>query len=129
MNRKRRRVLLLAAATLLVIAALVVRRLDPISEGLVATYFSDARWSSSPVLSMVDSAPSTESVEEAWRGRQPAVFSTTWTGSFVVLRAGTYAFATTSDDGSAGDLGRHPVRHNGGAHKGRPPPRGRPFRP
>jgi hypothetical protein len=113
------RVALVAAATALLMLFGIARRLDPLPEGLRATYFSDVRWSSSPVVSIIDSAPSTESITSAWSGNPPAGFSTTWAGSFFVLRPDTYTFGTRSDDGSTVYVDGRLVVENGGRHEAR----------
>jgi hypothetical protein len=97
-------------------ALFVVQRLDPLREGLSATYFSDINRISAPVQSTLDARLSTESLLDAWKGRPPATFGTTWTGSIIVLRGGTYTFATASDDGSWVEIDHRPVVDNGGHH-------------
>ena len=103
-------------ATLLLVALAIAQKLDTLPEGLTATYFSDIDWSSTPVHSTIESQPSTEGLVDAWRGSPPPAFSTTWTGSFIVLRAGTYRFATVSDDGSWVYVDGLLVVDNGGPH-------------
>ena len=49
---------LLGTATLLLVFLAILRALDPLPEGLHATYFSDINWSSEPVLSAIEPQPS-----------------------------------------------------------------------
>jgi hypothetical protein len=114
--RARRAVVLGSAALFLLSLA---RAGDPLGEGLTATYFSDAGWSSTPVRSTLDPQPSTDHVIGAWRGTAPDTFSATWTGSFIALHRGTYTFATSSDDGSALYVDGRLVVENGGHHAAR----------
>jgi fibro-slime domain-containing protein len=109
------RVRFLIAATALLVILSIARTLD-IPEGLRATYFSDLNWSSDPVRSAIEARPSTDSLVEAWRADPPDTFSTTWSGSFIVLRAGTYTFGTRSDDGSWVYIDKQLVVDNGGRH-------------
>jgi fibro-slime domain-containing protein len=107
---------LLGAATLLLVFFAVVRALDPLPEGLQATYFPDANWSSPPALTRVEPRPSTESLIDAWRANPPEAFSTIWIGSFIAPREGTYTFGTRSDDGSWVYIDQQLVVDNGGQH-------------
>src|SRR5258708_5578938 len=92
---------LVAAATLLVLTLGVARALDPLAEGLAATYFTDTNWSSPIAASSTSSRPATAAIIADWRGRVPDAFSATWGGSLLVLREGTYTFATISDGESS----------------------------
>lgn len=104
---------------MLLVFLAILRALDPLPEGLHATYFSDINWSSEPVLSAIEPQPSTDSLIDTWRARVPDTFSTTWNGSFVALRAGTYSFGTRSDDGSWVYIDEQLVVDNGGGHAAR----------
>jgi PA14 domain len=101
-----------AAIVLLFLAYL----LDPLPEGLNATFFSDANWSGQIVHTMVDHHVSTDTAFVPWRGSPPDTFSAAWSGAFVVTRDGTYTFATASDDGSWLYVDRELVVDNGGFH-------------
>ncbi len=90
--------------------------LDPLREGLNATFFSDANWSSDIVGSEVDARLSMESAYAGWRGTPPDAFSITWSGAFIAIEDGTYTFATASDDGSWLYVDRQLVVDNGGNH-------------
>ena len=59
---------------------------------------------------VIDISDKTDAVYET------QVFSVEWTGSIVLRRAGRYAFATESDDGSWVELGGRVVLDNGGIH-------------
>jgi hypothetical protein len=119
MTRSRRPLVALLVATALLAGVTLASKLDALPEGLKATYFSDANWSSDPVRSTIDPQPSTDSIAAAWSGSPPRTFSVTWTGWFVVLRPGTYSFATTSADGAAVYIDERLVVDNGGRHEPR----------
>ena len=106
-------------STLLLIAIGVAEWLDPLPQGLRATYFSDANWTSAPVRSRLESQPATDTMIASWPGDAPSTFSVTWTGSLVVLTRGAYTFATASDDGSWLFVDGQPVVDNGGHHERR----------
>jgi PA14 domain/Dolichyl-phosphate-mannose-protein mannosyltransferase len=92
----------LVSCTTLVVALLAgADWLNPVREGLNATYFTNATWSDPPVLSTVDSQPSNDRLLDAFHGEPPHAFSTTWAGSFLAMHDGPYALATISDDDSA----------------------------
>jgi hypothetical protein len=114
-----RRAVVLGSATLILLLLSAAYARDPLGEGLTATYFADAGWSSTPVRSTIDPQPSADHMIGAWRGSAPDTFSTTWTGSFIVLRGGSYTFATVSDDGSAVYVDGRLVVDNGGHHAAR----------
>ena len=99
-------------AALLITAYLV----DPLAEGLNATFFGDANWTSDIVRSEVDARLSAESAFAGWHGTPPDTFSITWSGAILVPRDGTYTFATASDDGSWVYVDRRLVVDNGGSH-------------
>jgi 4-amino-4-deoxy-L-arabinose transferase-like glycosyltransferase len=110
------RVALVAGATLLLIALGVAQRLDPLQEGLLATYYEDTGWTSDPVHTLLDRRPSTDSFVDAWRGSPPQRFSATWAGSVLTWRSGSYTFVTTSDDGSWLYVDGRLIVDNGGRH-------------
>jgi len=92
----------LVACTTLVVALLACADwLNPVREGLNATYFTNATWSDPPALSTVDPVPSNDRLLDAFHGSPPHAFSTTWAGSFLAMHDGVYALATISDDDSA----------------------------
>ncbi len=110
----------MSAAVLLLLAASVARKLDTFPEGLTASYFADANWSTPRPPVRLDPQPSRDSLVGAWQGRPPQTFSATWLGSLAVLRRGTYAFSTTSDDGSWVYVDGRLVVDNGGRHAAQP---------
>src|SRR4051812_43565239 len=75
--------------------------LDPVGEGLNATYYANASWSNPPAASVLDRHPSNQSISTAFHGAPPSVFSAIWAGSILAMNDGPYALATISDDGSA----------------------------
>ena len=113
---KSRLALAVVATTILTVILSVAHRLDPLAQGLHAEYFSNATWDSAATASRRESQPSTEHLVEAWHGSPPEVFSTSWTGSVIALRQGTYTFATASDDGSSVFIDGRLVVDNGGRH-------------
>lgn len=110
------RVTLAVSSAVLVVFALGTR-FDPVKEGVNATYFSDLGWSSIPVVRQIDPRPSSNDFERAFSGAVPAEFSATWSGKLVILRAGTYTFATDSDDGSWLYVDGTLVVENAGRHE------------
>jgi PA14 domain-containing protein/dolichyl-phosphate-mannose-protein mannosyltransferase len=103
-------------ATVMAALLTVAQRIDPLKEGLVATYFVDANWSAAPVMAVLDPSPSTTGLLDAWHGHPPETFSTTWNGSFIIISEATYTFATTSDDGSWVYVDGELVVDNSGHH-------------
>ncbi len=89
---------------------------DPLAEGLLATYYADSQWQSDPVHEAIELQPSTDALVAAWQGDPPQRFSATWAGSLMAWRSGTYTFATTSDDGSWLYIDGHLIVDNGGRH-------------
>jgi hypothetical protein len=102
--------------TLLLVIVNIAAAVDPLAEGLRATYYTDTEWKSAPARSAVDLLPSTYQLFLAWRGFPAQSFSATWSGYIVALRSGTYTFATTSDDGSQVHIDQRLVVDNGGRH-------------
>ncbi len=115
--RRSVRAALLAAATLLLAVLVVAQKLDPLPEGLVATYFSDTAWSSAPILTTIDPQPSGDSMVTNANGDPPPVFSATWAGWFLTLRDGTYMFAAASDNRSSVYVDGQPVVVNAHADR------------
>jgi hypothetical protein len=97
----------------------VAEWLDPLPQGLKAEYFSNAIWAPPAIFSTLQGQPSTDHLIDAWSGRPPDAFSTSWTGVVIAFREGTYTFATVSDDGSAVFVDGRLVVDNGGHHAAR----------
>jgi len=110
---------LLGAATLVLALAATLRLVDPLREGLTATYFSDPNWSSTVVRTAIDRRVSTDGIVAVWRNHVPEAFSATWNGSFVALAAARYTFGTISDDGSVVVVDGRTVVDNEGRHAAR----------
>ncbi len=106
----------LTITTLLLGIVALLARLDPLQQGLTATYFTNANWSSAPVRSAVEARPSTDALAAAWRGAPPETFSATWIGSLVTMTAGTYTFESVSDDGAWVYIDGRLVVDDGGRH-------------
>lgn len=94
-----------------------VTRLDPLQAGLAGEYFLSPDWRGAPVRTVDGAAASTEGLAAAWSPPAPQVFSARLTGGLLVLRGGTYTFATTSDDASFVYIDGVLVVNNGGAHR------------
>jgi hypothetical protein len=104
------------AAAILTAILGVAESLDPLSQGLKAEYFSNPIWAPPATFSTLQSQPSTSYLIDAWSGRPPDAFSTTWTGAVIAFREGTYTFATVSDDGSSVFVDGRLIVDNGGHH-------------
>src|SRR5262245_61075257 len=107
----------LAALTTIVLALAVFLSLDSLPAGLRVTYTSSTPGSATSPEPGLDRRPSRIGLLAAWSGRPPENFSTTWTGTFLALRGGTYTFATRSDDGSMVYVDGRRVVDNGGQHE------------
>ena len=88
----------------------------PAANGMHARYFTNVEWSGYPVMTVVDPRPSAKVFTDRWNGRPPPLFSVRWTGYITVGRAGTYEFATTSDDGTRLTINDRRVVSNEGSH-------------
>jgi hypothetical protein len=117
LRRRKPAVVLFAAATILLALSQSATILDPLPEGLNATYFSTPDWSGRPLRSTVDPIPFTYGLFLAWHGRPPQSCSATWTGWMIVPRDGSYTFATASDNGSSLHVGDQLVVDSGHAHE------------
>jgi len=110
-----RRALPIAACILLGITGFVVGQFALPKTGLRANYYSNLTRSGPPVATTIDREISTAllaaGTASAW-----ATYSVEWTGAIVIDRAGTYTFATLSDDGSEMDVADVTVVRNGGLH-------------
>jgi len=87
-----------------------------VSHGLSAEYFTNADRGGVPALTTVDADASTSALARRWQDAAPDTFSTRWRGYLAVPRAGSYRFATTSDDGSWLYVDGRLVVDNGGTH-------------
>ena len=87
-----------------------------VSHGLSAEYFTNVDRSGIAALNAVDADASTSALAHRWQNAPPETFSTRWRGYLPVARAGSYRFATTSDDGSWLYVDGRLVVDNGGTH-------------
>jgi PA14 domain len=94
----------------------LLRPLMPAGNGTHARYFPNVEWSGYPAMTVVDPRPSAEVFTDRWNDRPPPSFSVRWTGYITVGRAGTYEFATTSDDGTRLTINDQRVVSNEGSH-------------
>lgn len=117
LRRRKPAVILFAAATILLALSQFAAILDTLPEGLNATYFTTPDWSGTPLRSTLDPIPSTYNLYLAWHGRPPQSCSATWTGWMIVLRDGSYTFATASDHGSSLQVEEQLVVDSGRAHQ------------
>jgi 4-amino-4-deoxy-L-arabinose transferase-like glycosyltransferase len=102
--------------SLLALTLAAARHVDPVKQGLTGRYFFALDSQTAPVRTTVDAPPSSERFASAWVPPVPQTFSATWDGGLLVLRAGTYTFATVSDDASRVFVDGTLVVDNGGAH-------------
>lgn len=97
-------------------ALFALRAAVGVTRGLSAEYFENADRTGAPVMSVVDPVISTSRMTGNWVGDPPGAFGVRWFGNLMVPRAGTYAFATVSDDGSWLTVDGQLVVDNGGDH-------------
>src|SRR5215472_14047406 len=102
--------------TVALLALVVAVRFDPLPQGLTATYFADANWSSAPVRSIRELQPSTDGLRAAWHGNPPESFSATWIGSLLASHGGNYTFESDSDDGAWLYIDGRLIVDDGGRH-------------
>ena len=69
-----------------------------------------------PVRRVVTHEISTARITADWGGMPPPAFRVRWYGYLTIPRAGSYTFATTSDDGSTVQIGGRMVVDNSGDH-------------
>jgi hypothetical protein len=112
----RRRLAFLLAAALAWIGFVLLRSTLHAGDGLVAQYFSNSTWTGPPAAVVVDPQPSGDIMKERWDGPPPEQFSARWTGFLTIGSAGSYTFATSSDDGSQLIVDDHLVVDNRGRH-------------
>src|SRR5579862_1399342 len=70
----------LALALLMAVLGLA-RQIDPLPQGLRASYFPTENWSGPVAQSTIDPQPSVSSIRAAWSRHPPDVFSVIWSGS------------------------------------------------
>jgi fibro-slime domain-containing protein len=107
---------IILGATVALLALVVAVRFDPLPQGLTATYFADANWSSAPVRSIRELQPSTDGLRAAWHGNPPESFSATWIGSLLASHSGNYTFESDSDDGAWLYIDGRLIVDDGGRH-------------
>lgn len=95
---------------------LIIRAVVDVPHGLRGEYFTDPELHGDPLFVERDSAVSIPETIAAWRTAPPAVFAVRWRGFVAVRQAGTYEFATTSDDGSRLWIDGREVVDNSGQH-------------
>ena len=104
------------ALALLIGLLSLARHVDPLPQGLRASYFPTEDWSGPPALSSIDPQPSISHILAAWNNRPPSVFSVMWSGSLLVPLAASYTFSAMSDDGSWVFVDGQPLLELGGRH-------------
>lgn len=109
------RVVQIAACILVGVAGFVAGQSALPQSGLRGHYFNNLTRSGEPVVSTIDPVVSTETLARGM-GRSWPAYSVEWTGAIVLGRAGSYTFATVSDDGSEMDVADVTVVRNGGSH-------------
>ena len=83
--------------------------------GLLGHYYDNVDRAGAPDAVVVDESISTDTLDNGTAGIWQS-FSVEWTGAIVIPSAGTYRFATLSDDGSELDVDDQTVVRNGGKH-------------
>src|SRR5262249_14932356 len=115
--RQRRRTAHALLAALSVWAAMAVGRYGFLFlPGLRARYFTTIDWSGPSARESVDGALSTQQVARDWGFLPPDAFSARFSGYLWIDGPGSYAFATTSDDGSDLAVDGQLVVDNSGSH-------------
>jgi 4-amino-4-deoxy-L-arabinose transferase-like glycosyltransferase len=108
-----------AAVAVMAVLAIAATRVDPLGDGLSASFFTTLDWKA-PSARTVVGMPSTDEIARAWRGSAPEAFSVEWSGAMIVLRDDAYTFETSSDDGSWVYVDGERVVDNGGHHASTP---------
>jgi len=106
----------LIALVALLAGAAAARSALQVTQGLQAEYFFDAQPGGDPAVALVSPDISTAQIAADWNGSPPSAFRARWFGYLAIRRAGEYAFATTSDDGSTVTIDGQLVVDNGGVH-------------
>ncbi len=83
--------------------------------GLLGHYYDNVDRAGAPDAIVLDESISTDTLDNGTAGIWQS-FSVEWTGAIVIPSAGTYRFATLSDDGSELDVDDQTVVRNGGKH-------------
>jgi hypothetical protein len=112
----RRALVVLVSAALPFVLMVLLRPAIRSANGIHARYFTNTEWSGYPAMTVVDREPSAKVFTDRWNGRPPYEFSVRWTGYITVGKAGTYEFATTSDDGTRLTINDRNVVSNEGSH-------------
>ncbi|HEY7172787.1 MAG TPA: PA14 domain-containing protein [Vicinamibacterales bacterium] len=109
------------AALIVAVAAVAalgsVRQALPAGTGLRGDYYARGKWGGAPVMSVLDSQPSTTVLMARWSNQPPSGSSVTWSGYLSILQPGLYFFATTSENRSRLYIDRDLVVDNTGGHK------------
>lgn len=109
------RLVTVAAWLLMATGGWAVGGLGSPATGLRGAYFTNLTRSGTPIKVVVDSSPSTESLDHQ-RVWLPPAYSVEWSGFLVIDATGTYEFATISDDGSELEVADKVVVRNPGPH-------------
>ena len=104
---------------LVALALAAITAIDPLKQGLTGRYFFTVDAQKAPVHVSIDAPPSSHRFAAVWNPPVPPAFSATWDGALFVWRAGTYTFATVSDDASSLHIDGTLVVDNTGAHEPR----------
>jgi PA14 domain len=98
------------------VAVSLSRRATSDVAGLNAEYIPGDAGAGEPVVKRIDADVSAAGVASVWRGFPPDRFRIRWFGYLTVGRAGTYIFATSSDDGSVLSIDGRTIVDNSGRH-------------
>jgi hypothetical protein len=105
----------LAAWVVIAAGGAALGRLALPAAGLRGHYFTNQTRSGPPIAVTIDREVTTDTLDNGTAGIWPS-YSVEWTGALVIDRAGTYDFATVSDDGSELEVADQVVVRNGGPH-------------
>lgn len=89
------------------------------SRGVIGLYYDNPEWRGEPAIVQLDKLINLQAVDQRQDTFPQKWFSVTWGGWVRIDRAGEYAFATTSDDGSSLKIDGNMVVDNGGHHPAR----------
>jgi len=98
----------------LLAGVLIARAALQVTQGLQGEYALSA--AQTPALAVLTPDISKTAVTAAWNAAPPESFRARWYGYLAIGTAGTYTFATTSDDGSTLTIDGRVVVDNGGTH-------------
>lgn len=103
--------MMLAILTISLLAVLSLQQ----TWGLQGAYYDNMRWKGEPIVSKVDRMPYLRG-DMGYQLASQSQYSVRWKGWIIIHQAGTYRFATDSDDGSSLWIDEQKVVNNDGLH-------------